>query len=74
MAVPKKRMSNSKTAKRRANWDIITAPTLSTCGNCGAPVRPHHVCAACGFYKGKQVQAGNAPVEAPASDDALATT
>jgi large subunit ribosomal protein L32 len=57
MAVPKKRMSNSRTAKRRAQWDVITAPTLTTCPNCGAAVRPHHVCGACGMYRGRQVLA-----------------
>lgn len=57
MAVPKKRMSNSRTAKRRAQWDIIATPTLGTCPSCGAPVRPHHVCAACGKYRGRQVLA-----------------
>ena len=63
MAVPKKRMSRSRTGKRRANWDVITAPTLSTCANvsCGAPVRPHRVCGACGMYRGRQVLAGSAP-------------
>lgn len=55
MAVPKKRMSNSKTDKRRANHDIITAPTLSSCPACGAPVRPHHVCGQCGKYRGREV-------------------
>lgn len=70
MAVPKKRMSNSKTASRRANWDIISAPTIGACSNCGAPSRPHHICAACGFYKGKQITAGKVTEAAPAIDDA----
>ena len=55
MAVPKKRMSNSRTDKRRANWDILTPPTVSSCPTCGAPVRPHHVCASCGKYRGREV-------------------
>ncbi len=64
MAVPKKRMSRSRTGKRRANWDVITAPTLSTCPNvsCNAPVRPHRVCGACGMYRGRQVLAAKTPV------------
>lgn len=65
MAVPKKRMSNSRTDKRRANWDKITAPTLSSCPSCAAPVRPHHVCAACGKYKGREVLT-DVQVETPA--------
>lgn len=63
MAVPKKRMSNSKTAMRRAHWDVIKAPTLTTCPSCSAPVRPHHVCASCGKYKGREVLAVAAQVE-----------
>jgi len=48
-------MSNSKTDKRRAHWDILTKPTVSSCPSCAAPVRPHHVCAACGKYRGREV-------------------
>lgn len=61
MAVPKKRMSRSRTAKRRANWDVITVPAHGKCNNCQAAVRPHRVCAACGFYRGKSVIAVAAP-------------
>lgn len=25
------------------------------CANCSAPVAPHRVCSACGYYNGKQV-------------------
>ncbi len=69
MAVPKKRQSRTRTATRRAQWDVIKAPTLTLCANaaCGQPVRPHRVCAACGMYRGKQVLAVAAPV-----DEALA--
>ncbi len=66
MAVPKKRMSNSRTAKRRAQWDIITAPNLGSCPSCGAPVRPHHVCAACGKYRGRQVLTASVDTTTPA--------
>ncbi len=55
MAVPKRRMSRSRTRKRRANHDRLTRPTTSTCPNCDGPVRPHHVCGACGQYKGREV-------------------
>jgi large subunit ribosomal protein L32 len=67
MAVPKKRMSNSKTAMRRAHHDILTPPTLGKCPDCGAAVRPHHVCGTCGKYKGRVVIAGLAEqTETPA--------
>ncbi len=55
MAVPKKRMSHARKMSRRAQHDIITAPTLSSCGACGAPTRPHHVCNQCGQYRGRQI-------------------
>ncbi len=51
-------MSNARTASRRAQWDKIEPPTLSTCPSCSAPVRPHHVCLSCGQYKGKAVLRG----------------
>ncbi len=67
MAVPKKRMSNARTASRRAQWDKITAPTLSSCPSCGGPTRPHHVCLTCGKYKGREVLAISAAVEETAT-------
>ena len=69
MAVPKKRMSNSRTAKRRANWDILTRPSVGTCPNCQSPLRPHRVCAACGQYKGRQVIASIVPDEPVATPE-----
>jgi large subunit ribosomal protein L32 len=36
------------------------APQLSVCSQCGARVRPHHVCPSCGYYKGRQVISINA--------------
>jgi large subunit ribosomal protein L32 len=40
---------------RRANHDKVTAPNVVPCANCSAPMIPHRVCPACGFYKGKAV-------------------
>lgn len=54
MAVPKKRTSKSKQRQRRSH-DHITAPSLSTCPKCNEPVAPHHVCTACGYYRGRDV-------------------
>jgi large subunit ribosomal protein L32 len=53
MAVPKRRQSKTRRDKRRTG-DKAPMPTWSTCSNCGEPQRPHHVCAKCGFYKGKE--------------------
>ncbi len=55
MAVPKRRMSRSRTHKRRANHDKLTPVHLSACPNCGSPVRSHHVCKECGTYRGRQI-------------------
>ena len=57
MAVPKRRTSKSRSLHRRAQHDRVELPTLSSCRNCSAPVRPHHVCGDCGQYRGKQIVA-----------------
>jgi large subunit ribosomal protein L32 len=54
MAVPKKHKTRSGRNQRRSH-DSLTGSHLATCKNCNFPVRPHEVCANCGFYKGKQV-------------------
>lgn len=56
MAVPKRKVSKCKGRSRRAAHDL-TRPKISVqkCAQCGADSQPHRVCAACGYYKGKQV-------------------
>ena len=54
MANPKRRHSNTRSRLRRAH-DFLKTRSLSKCKQCGAPVLPHRVCSACGFYRGKQV-------------------
>lgn len=56
MAVPKRRTTRSKRNMRRANHDKVVAVQLIPCANCGEPVVPHRACAACGFYKGREVK------------------
>ena len=52
-ALPFRRIS--KTAKRQRRTHLKkTAPTVTTCSNCGAVVAPHRACTKCGFYKGKE--------------------
>lgn len=41
--------------KNRRSHHGLTAPTLAVCSNCSAHHRPHHMCQACGFYKGQLV-------------------
>ena len=43
MAHPKRRQSNTRTAKRRTH-DKAVAPTLAVCPNCGAYHIYHTVC------------------------------
>ncbi|MDA2921221.1 50S ribosomal protein L32 [Desulfobacterota bacterium AH_259_B03_O07] len=52
MALPKRKTSKSRSAKRRTHYKIIK-PGLSICPNCGELKSPHRICVACGFYKGR---------------------
>jgi large subunit ribosomal protein L32 len=63
VAVPKRRKSSSKRNMRRANHDKVEAPNLVPCSNCSAPMVPHRVCSACGFYKGRSVMKSGAKDE-----------
>ncbi len=52
MAVPKRRHSRARQAKRRTH-DRLTVSSLSPCSQCGT-VRPsHRVCPVCGTYRGR---------------------
>lgn len=55
MALPKRKLSRSRTRHRRANWLRIAAPTVVACARCKAPTRPHTVCPTCGTYAGRTV-------------------
>jgi large subunit ribosomal protein L32 len=59
MPNPKGRHSKARNRRTRALWQkrIDHASNIMTCENpeCGAPTLSHHVCEACGFYKGKKV-------------------
>jgi large subunit ribosomal protein L32 len=54
MAVPKRKTSKSRRDKRRATHALET-PRVNICPQCGSPKRPHHVCAVCGTYKGREI-------------------
>jgi len=54
MAVPKKKKSKSRRDMRRSH-DALPASSYVECSNCGELKRPHHVCAACGHYDGREV-------------------
>ncbi|MCS7013987.1 MAG: 50S ribosomal protein L32 [Chloroherpetonaceae bacterium] len=54
MPNPKRRMSSSRTAKRRAQFNARTKPaTMITCPNCGATTIMHRACYNCGYYRGR---------------------
>ena len=56
MPNPKRKFSNARRDKRRANWKL-TPPTLVKCNNpaCDAMHLSHYVCPTCGTYNGRQV-------------------
>jgi large subunit ribosomal protein L32 len=56
MPNPKRRHSKTRTAKRRTH-DTLKAVPVGTCPQCQESKAPHHVCAHCGYYKGRQVRA-----------------
>ena len=53
MAVPKRKLSRSRTRHRKAQWMKTSKPTFATCKRCKTPVRPHTVCGTCGAYGGR---------------------
>lgn len=64
MPVPKKRMSRSQTGQRRAHDALVLNAAIESCPACGAPKLRHHVCKACGDYRGRKVFSDNdAPAE-----------
>lgn len=71
MAHPKSRISKQRKRKRRTHYKI-TAPHVLDCSNCGAPVLRHHICDACGSYRGRTILNKEEPVVAdvePTIDD-----
>jgi large subunit ribosomal protein L32 len=50
------RMRHTKSARnQRRSHHAISAALSSRCTHCGKDVRPHTVCAHCGYYKERQV-------------------
>jgi large subunit ribosomal protein L32 len=54
MAVQQNKVSKSRRNNRRSH-DSLIAENPNECSNCGELTRPHHVCASCGHYSGREV-------------------
>lgn len=52
--VVRMRHTRAHTANRRSHH-ALKAANLVECKNCQALKAPHHICDACGFYRGKKV-------------------
>jgi large subunit ribosomal protein L32 len=59
MAVPKKRKSHSRVRTKRAH-DALPVHRWVTCPQCREPMRLHHVCGSCGYYRSREVIAEEA--------------
>lgn len=57
MGVPKRKTSKSRRDKRRTH-QRLAAVGLSTCPQCGASKLPHRICTSCGYYKDREILAG----------------
>jgi len=55
MAVPKSKISKSKTRSQRRTNMKMGLPKMTACPECGGLTPPHKVCVHCGNYKGRQV-------------------
>ncbi|HUX07964.1 MAG TPA: 50S ribosomal protein L32 [Acidobacteriota bacterium] len=54
MANPKRKISKGRRDRRRSH-DSLKTPGMSICPNCYETKMPHRACAACGYYKGREV-------------------
>ena len=50
--LPKRKRSKSRVGTHRAHQHRTLAP-LVECPRCREAMKPHHACASCGFYRGR---------------------
>ncbi len=55
MAVPKKRSSRSVRGMRRSHHALEFTAAVEACPECTQPKLRHHLCEACGTYRGKKI-------------------
>lgn len=53
MAVPRHKHTRASVGQRRMHI-FINPASLTTCKKCGKAVKPHTICANCGYYKDKE--------------------
>ncbi len=68
MAVQQNKVSRSRRNKRRAHDALMGINTIE-CPNCGELKLPHHVCPACGYYRGFEVISAKADEQWDEDDD-----
>ena len=54
MALPIKHHNKHSKGNRRSHH-ALKKVNLTKCGKCGAPIKSHHMCKACGNYNGRTV-------------------
>ena len=54
MAVPYRRVSKTRKAKRRTH-QRASSNSVVACNNCGINNKQHNVCKSCGYYKNKEI-------------------
>jgi large subunit ribosomal protein L32 len=55
MAVPKKRTSRMRRDQRRAHDALTYSAAVESCPSCGETKLRHHMCDACGTYRGRKI-------------------
>ena len=60
MANPKRKLSRASKGNRRAHLTLARTQ-LVRCTHCGAMIRPHTICKACGHYRGRQILVAESP-------------
>ncbi len=52
--LPKRKRSKSRVGTNRAHQNMALN-SLVECQRCHQPMKPHHACPACGYYRGRDI-------------------
>lgn len=55
MATVKRKHSRARGRSRRGGHTKLAVVKTTTCPKCGEIMKPHHLCASCGNYRGKEI-------------------